>query len=107
MGVNHQRSAEQLRESLRARTALARLEFGARTRDAWAKQTVDTWRIRFAELYERMIGVPPTAHDALRTALEQVRDQGTGTVAEVTARIRQQFQLNAQINGGADESAID
>lgn len=107
MAVNHQRSAEQLRESLRARTALARLELGARTHDAWAKQTVDTWRIRFAELYERMIGVPPTAHDALRTALEKVRDQGTGTVAGVTAEIRQQFQLSGQLNGGWDDSAID
>ena len=101
MGLNHQRSAEQLRESLRARTALARLELSAPTREAWAKQTVDAWRNRFAEVYERMIGVPPAAHDALHEALEQVRDQGTGTVDGVIAQIRQQFQLN----GGLGESS--
>lgn len=96
MGLNYQRSAEQWRESIRAQAALARLELGAPTRDAWAKQTVDAWRNRFAEVYERMIGVPPTAHDALREALEQVRDHGTGTVAGVIAEIRQQFQLNGR-----------
>lgn len=103
MRLNGQRSADDWRESIRARTALARLELAQRTREQWAKQTVDAWRIRFADLYERMVGVPPTAHDALRAALEQVRDGGGGTVEDTVQHIRQQFQLNGGFRGSASD----
>lgn len=80
-------TAEEYRETLRAETLLARMDWFEKFAGWHDEEACPRARNKIAESYRRVIGVHPDFRQQLRAALERVRENGRVPVSDVVHSI--------------------